>query len=144
MVPHICDALTAQPISVCTETYGHLAQLDLADASDGNSRIASSHFGGLRLLLGSYYWPNTIWGGWPSCYSVGVSASTPSSPQGKEPRGLLLRQASIWTSTVVSSSNVSLMLAATQARCVLKLFTAASHKPPKCGACSGMKTQSMF
>ena len=39
VIPHICDALTAQPISVCTEKYGHLAQLDLADASDGNSQL---------------------------------------------------------------------------------------------------------
>jgi hypothetical protein len=37
VVPHICDALTVQPISTCTEKYSHLAQLDLADAADGNS-----------------------------------------------------------------------------------------------------------
>ena len=51
VVPHICDALTAQPISVCAERYNHLAQLDLADASDGNSRME------VDILVGcDYYW----------------------------------------------------------------------------------------
>ena len=40
--------------------------------------------------------------------------------------GLLLRQASIWISTIVSSSNVSLTLATTWARCVLN----SSQQPP--------------
>ena len=51
VVPHICDALTAQPISVCAETYSHLAQLDLADASDGHSQME------VDILVGcDYYW----------------------------------------------------------------------------------------
>ena len=32
-VPHICDALTAQLISVCAQAHSHLAQLELSDAS---------------------------------------------------------------------------------------------------------------
>ena len=51
VVPHICDALTAQPISMCTEKYDHLAQLDLADAADSNSRME------VDILVGcGHYW----------------------------------------------------------------------------------------
>ena len=74
----------------------------------------------------------------------GVNASTPLSSQGKEARGLLLRQASIWVKMVVSSSKVILTLAIMRIKCILVLLTAASHRPPKYGALSGMKTHSMF
>ena len=33
IVRHICDPLTTQTVSTCSKMYGHLAQLDLADAS---------------------------------------------------------------------------------------------------------------
>lgn len=69
VVPYICDALTAQPISVCTDRYKHLSQLDLADASDDNSRME------VDVLVGcDHYWDpltskNSMWGWWPSCHS---------------------------------------------------------------------------
>ena len=75
---------------------------------------------------------------WP-----GVSASIPSSSEGRETRGRLLRHASTWVSTVVNSSNVSFTLATIRFRWVFKLFTAASQRPPKCGACSGMNFHCM-
>ena len=51
VVPHICDALTAQPISTCTEKYDHLVQIDLADAADGNSQLE------VDILVGcDHYW----------------------------------------------------------------------------------------
>lgn len=51
VVPHICDALTTQPISMCTEKYDHLAHIDLADAADGNSQME------VDILVGcDYYW----------------------------------------------------------------------------------------
>ena len=68
----------------------------------------------------------------------------PSSSQDKEARGLLLKQASIWVKTVVSSLKVNLALALTCVKCVLLLLTVASHRPPKCGVLSGMKTQLIF
>ena len=36
-VPHICDALNAQPVSLCAERYDHLSSLDLADPSSGET-----------------------------------------------------------------------------------------------------------
>lgn len=51
VVPHICDALTAQPISTWTNTYRHLEQLDLADTSDGHSRMEVD-----VLVGGDHYW----------------------------------------------------------------------------------------
>ena len=69
---------------------------------------------------------------WPE-----VSASIPSSASGTSVSGLEFKHASIYIRTVVSSSNVSL----TSPTIFLKFFmllTAASHKPPKCGACSGV------
>ena len=50
VVPHICDPLTNQTTSICTEKYSHLAQLDLADLSpDGALEV--------DMLIGSdYYW----------------------------------------------------------------------------------------
>ena len=53
-VPHICDPLSAQPISLCAETCSHLLQLDLADTSDGETLME------IDVLIGSdYYWQLT-------------------------------------------------------------------------------------
>ena len=50
-VPLICDPLSAQPIELCQEKYSHLAELQLADTSDGNDHME------VDILLGSdYYW----------------------------------------------------------------------------------------
>ena len=51
VVPHICDALTTQPISMCTGKYDHLAHIDLADAADGNFQLEGD------ILVGcDHYW----------------------------------------------------------------------------------------
>ena len=53
-VPHICDPLSAQPISLCAETCSDLLQLDLADTSDGETLME------IDVLIGSdYYWQLT-------------------------------------------------------------------------------------
>ena len=50
-VPTICEPLTSQPIAFCTQKYGYLSQLDLADGSDGNSAM------NIDLLIGAdHYW----------------------------------------------------------------------------------------
>ena len=50
IVPHICDPLTNQTISICTKKYSHLAQLDLADTSHDETLEVD-------MLIGSdYYW----------------------------------------------------------------------------------------
>ena len=54
-----------------------------------------------------------------------------------------IQHASICASTVESSSNVNLVSPTTQRRCFLVLFTPASHRPPKCGLCSGMNFHSI-
>ena len=52
--PTICEPLTAQPISVCADSYEHLSELELADSSDGNTPLE------IDLLIGSdYYWQLT-------------------------------------------------------------------------------------
>ena len=72
----------------------------------------------------------------------GVNTSTPSSLLcGITPSGQLLRQASTSARRVGISSKSSLESPITLVRCVLKLFTAASHNPPKWSARSGMKCQ---
>ena len=51
-VPHICDALGNQPISMCLERCEHLRGLVLAEAPTDNS-----HRKEIDLLIGSdYYW----------------------------------------------------------------------------------------
>ena len=53
-VAHICDPLTAQPISLCAEMYSHLSKLDLADVSNGETQLE------IDVLIGSdYYWELT-------------------------------------------------------------------------------------
>ena len=74
----------------------------------------------------------------------GVKSSIPSDASGKGVNGLELRQASICVSTVVISSKVNFVTPTTFFRCFLKLFTAASHKPPKCGACLGVNFHLML
>ena len=50
-VPHICEPLTSQPISICQEEYEHLKGLELADASDGQSGLC------IDVLIGlDSYW----------------------------------------------------------------------------------------
>ena len=53
-VAHICDSLTAQPISLCAEMYSHLSKLDLADVSNGETHAVRNRCADwLRLLLGA-------------------------------------------------------------------------------------------
>ena len=53
-VAHICDPLTAQPISLCAEKYSHLSKLDLVDVSNGEAQLE------IDVLIGSdYYWELT-------------------------------------------------------------------------------------
>ena len=47
-------------------------------------------------------------------------------------------------STVVISANVNFVPPTTTFKCFLKLLTTASHKPPKCGACSGVNFHLML
>ena len=47
MVPHICEPLTSQPISICREEYEHLKRLELADEFDGQSELCIHVFTGL-------------------------------------------------------------------------------------------------
>ena len=50
-VPVICEPLTCQPVSFCQETFKHLDGLQLADPSDGSSRLE------IDVLIGSdQYW----------------------------------------------------------------------------------------
>lgn len=50
-VPHICEPLASQPINFCRDNYEHLSGLDLADSSDGSSRLK------IDILIGSdQYW----------------------------------------------------------------------------------------
>ena len=46
-VPHICEPLISQPISICQDEYEHLKGLELADASDGQSGLCIDVFIGL-------------------------------------------------------------------------------------------------
>ena len=51
VVQMICKPLVSQPITASAETHQHLASLDLADCSDGESSM------GVDVLVGSdYYW----------------------------------------------------------------------------------------
>ena len=50
-VPMICEPLASQPIAFCQNNYDHLSRLDLADSSDGWSRLE------VDVLVGSdQYW----------------------------------------------------------------------------------------
>lgn len=50
-VPMICEPLASQPIAFCQNNYEHLSGLDLADSSDGHSRLE------VDILVGSdQYW----------------------------------------------------------------------------------------
>ena len=50
VVLHICDPLSNQAISICTEKYGHLARLDLADIPrDGTLEVD-------MLIRSDHYW----------------------------------------------------------------------------------------
>ncbi len=53
-VPIICEPLSCQPVSVCQDSFDHLMGLDLADPSDGRSRLD------IDILVGSdQYWDLT-------------------------------------------------------------------------------------
>ena len=71
---------------------------------------------------------------WP-----GVNTSAPPSASSRGVSGLEWRHASICANLVVSSSNVKCTFPTILGRWYLKLFTTASHRPPKCSTCSGMK-----
>ena len=50
-VSMICEPLASQPIAFCQNNYEHLSGLDLADSSDGHSRLE------VDILVGSdQYW----------------------------------------------------------------------------------------
>ena len=50
VVPHICDPLTTQPVSMCHKMYSHLSQLQLADTSQDEMLEVD-------MLIGSdFYW----------------------------------------------------------------------------------------
>ena len=50
----ICKPLAAQPITLCVANYSHLAQLELADSSDGKGAMD------INMLIGAdYYWELT-------------------------------------------------------------------------------------
>ena len=76
--------------------------------------------------------------GCPMKKCPGVYASVPSDTLGKGVNGLELRHASICANTVVISSNVNFVPPTTTLKCFLRISTAASHKPPNCGASSGV------
>ena len=51
VVPTICEPLSYQPIASSVKSYDHLVSLDLADASDGSSRLP------VDILIGcDHYW----------------------------------------------------------------------------------------
>ena len=55
-VPMICEPLASQPTAFCQNNYEHLSGLDLADPSDGNSRLE------VDILIGSDQYWNIITG----------------------------------------------------------------------------------
>ena len=51
VVPLICEPVTCKPVSFCQDNFDHLAQLDLADPSDGSSHLD------IDVLIGcDQYW----------------------------------------------------------------------------------------
>ena len=51
VVPHICDPVQTQPITSCQSIYRHLANLELADATNSATELQ------IDVLIGSdYYW----------------------------------------------------------------------------------------
>ena len=53
-IPLICEPLSCQPVSLCQDSFDHLVGLDLADPSDGSSRLE------VDVLVGSdQYWELT-------------------------------------------------------------------------------------
>lgn len=73
-----------------------------------------------------------------------IITSTMSESHDNNVRGQLLRQASTCVRMVVKSSKVNFVLATTRFRCNFMLLTAASQRPPKSGAHSGMNLHSIF
>ena len=55
-VPMICEPLASQPTAFCQNNYEHLSGLDLADSSDGRSRLE------VDILIGSDQYWNIITG----------------------------------------------------------------------------------
>ena len=50
-MPHICEHLACQPISICKEGHDHFKGLELADAFDSHSELC------VDVLIGIYlYW----------------------------------------------------------------------------------------
>ena len=86
-----------------------------------------------------------LWIGLPIKKWPGVKASMPSVEWlFTGPSGLEFRHASIWQVTVISSVRVKRRGPAIRFKWYLVDFTAASHSPPKWGACSGMVIQSIL
>ena len=73
----------------------------------------------------------------PTRKCPGVNTSISLSESGRAVSGLEFKHASIWASVMVSSSNVRPQT--THPKWCLKVLTAASNSPSKCGACSGVK-----
>ena len=63
-IPHVCEPVACQPISICKENFDHLMTLDLADPSDGSSPLD------IDILIGS------------DCYWEFVSGETRRGPTG--------------------------------------------------------------
>ena len=63
---------------------------------------------------------------------------------GRGVSGLESKHASFCAKILVNSSKFSQTSSTTLLKCCLNLLTAASHRPLKCGACSGVKCQLMF
>lgn len=48
---YVCEPLTAQPISLCSEKFEHFKQLDLSDYSNGQGSLQID-----VLIEAEYYW----------------------------------------------------------------------------------------
>ena len=64
VVPMICDPLVSQLISFCVSEYPHIASLDLADNSDGTSKLM------VDMLIGSDYYWELHGDGWSESWST--------------------------------------------------------------------------
>lgn len=76
---------------------------------------------------------------WP-----GISTSAPFLASERGVSDLEIRHTSISAKMVIKFSNMRYTFPTILRRWYLKLFVAASHRPPKCGTCSGMKCHWMF
>ncbi len=56
MEPKISELPVGQPITLCTERYDHLSQLELAESPVGRSQDEGLIVNWVRLLLGAHNW----------------------------------------------------------------------------------------